>query len=74
MEAIERFERQEWSPVEIRKRAEEFSVPVFRQRLSRFLERVNAPVSSADLNPVHERFPVAYGMDTALGRRAATSL
>ncbi len=74
MDAIERFERQEWSPVEIRKRAEEFSVPVFRKRLIRFLERVNAPVSDADLNPLRERFPVPYGMDTALGRRAATSL
>jgi glycosyltransferase involved in cell wall biosynthesis len=73
MDAIERFERQEWSPSEIRTRAEGFGVPVFRQAMSRFLERIGAPVRDIDFNAVQERFPVPYGMDTALARSVATS-
>jgi glycosyltransferase involved in cell wall biosynthesis len=74
MEAIERFEAQQWSTAEIRKHAEGFSVGIFRQRMGRFLERVGAPVSGIDFNPVQEHIPVAYGMNSALGRRVATSL
>ena len=73
MSAIERFERQEWSPSEIRAQAESFSVPVFRQRMTRFLERIGAPVRDIDLKAIPERFPVSYGMDPALARRIATS-
>jgi glycosyltransferase involved in cell wall biosynthesis len=74
MEAIEQFERQQWAPSDIRKHAEEFSVPIFRIRMTRFLERVGAPLRDADLNPVQEHLPSRYGIDTALGTRVATSL
>lgn len=72
MDAIERFERFDWSPVEIRKHAEGFSVPVFRQRLSRFLERVGAPIEDADMLPLPEPTPVLCGMETALGSTLVT--
>jgi glycosyltransferase involved in cell wall biosynthesis len=74
MDAIEQFERQEWAPSDIRKHAEEFSVPIFRMRMTRFLERVGAPLRDADLNSVQEHFPSEYGIDTALGSRVVTSL
>jgi hypothetical protein len=41
-EAIERLERQEWNPQTLRSHAEDFSVPVFRDRFRSFLERIGA--------------------------------
>lgn len=74
MEAIERFEREQWAPSDIRRHAEDFSVPIFRARMTRFLERIGAPLRDSDLSPALEAMPAAYGMDTALGTRVATSL
>jgi glycosyltransferase involved in cell wall biosynthesis len=73
MDALERFETQEWAPTDIRKHAEGFSVPIFRMRMRRFLERVGLPLREADFNPFREDLPSAYGID-ALGTRVATSL
>jgi glycosyltransferase involved in cell wall biosynthesis len=73
MAAIERFERQEWSPSEIRAQAESFGVPVFRQRMCRFLERIGAPVRDIDLKAIQERFPASYGIDPALSGSVAAS-
>lgn len=73
MDAIEKFETEEWSPTDIRKHAEGFSVPVFRARMRRFLERVGVPLRDADLHPVREHLPAGYGID-ALGSRVAPSL
>ena len=72
MGAIERFERISWSSSEIRRRAEDFSVPVFRSRLIRFLERIGAPVQEIDMLPAQENAPVLCGIDSALGRTVAT--
>jgi glycosyltransferase involved in cell wall biosynthesis len=44
IEAVERFERQEWSPQLIRTHAEGFSTEVFQARFKHFLRRVGAPV------------------------------
>jgi glycosyltransferase involved in cell wall biosynthesis len=74
MDAIERFERQQWSSPEIRMHAEGFSVPIFRARMMRFLSRIGLPVRDTDLETVPERVPISYEMDPALGRRIATSL
>jgi len=74
MDAIERFETHEWAPSDIRQHAEGFSIPVFRTRMARFLERVGVPLREADMNPVHEHLPAGYGIDTALGTRVAPSL
>jgi len=71
-DAIERFERIEWSPVEIRKQAERFSVPVFRSRMCRFLERVGAPVKDIDMLPVQGNSPVLCDMESVLGRTVVT--
>jgi glycosyltransferase involved in cell wall biosynthesis len=43
-DAIERFERQEWSPDIIRKHSEGFSIGVFRDRFRSFLRRIGTPV------------------------------
>jgi glycosyltransferase involved in cell wall biosynthesis len=45
-DAMERFEKMEWSPSTLRQHAECFSVPVFRDRLHEFLRRVGAPVEN----------------------------
>ena len=47
LEAISRFESQEWSPIEIRKHAERFSTKVFRDRMRKFLRKIGAPVDDA---------------------------
>jgi glycosyltransferase involved in cell wall biosynthesis len=44
IEAIGRFEQQEWSPRLIRKHAEDFSREVFHARFAKFLRRVGAPL------------------------------
>jgi len=75
MQAIERFEIQNWSPAEIRRHAEGFGVPVFRMRLLQFLSRIGAPLQDSDLLPVNEQHPpVSCGIETALARHMATSL
>jgi glycosyltransferase involved in cell wall biosynthesis len=43
-EAIERFERQSWSPSVLRRHAERFSVEVFQDRFRSFLSRIGTPV------------------------------
>jgi len=45
-DAIERFEKIEWSSEGLRLHAEQFSTPIFQQRLRQFLNRVGAPVES----------------------------
>lgn len=49
MAAIEKFEKQTWSPLALRAHADGFSVQVFQQRFRSFLARVGAPLSQADL-------------------------
>ncbi|ADW71519.1 glycosyltransferase [Granulicella tundricola] len=44
VDAIERFERQEWAPLAIRLHAEGFSTEVFREKFAAFLRRVGAPI------------------------------
>lgn len=44
MEAVTRFERQQWSPHVIRRHAEGFSREVFRARFAKFLRRIGAPI------------------------------
>ena len=44
-DAIETFERLEWSPPTLRRHAKSFSVPVFQERFRSFLERIDAPVA-----------------------------
>jgi glycosyltransferase involved in cell wall biosynthesis len=48
IEAVGRFEMQEWSPQIIRKHAEGFGIDVFRRRFREFLRRVGAPVDATD--------------------------
>ena len=48
IDAVNRFEQQEWSPQLIRKHAEGFSTEVFRARFARFLRRVGAPVEECE--------------------------
>lgn len=72
MDAIERFEREEWSPSAIRAQAEGFSVPVFQDRMRRFLERIGAPVRDSDFKAIEGRFPVSYEMDRTLARSIAS--
>ncbi len=45
VQAIERFEQQEWSSAVLRKHAEAFGVDVFRSRFLQFLARVGASIS-----------------------------
>jgi glycosyltransferase involved in cell wall biosynthesis len=45
-EAIETFERQQWSPADLRRHAKSFGVPIFHDRLHAFLRRIGAPVDS----------------------------
>jgi glycosyltransferase involved in cell wall biosynthesis len=42
MDAVERFELNEWNPNEIRSHAEQFSREIFRSRFSKFLHRIGA--------------------------------
>jgi glycosyltransferase involved in cell wall biosynthesis len=43
-DAIERFERHEWSPEVLRRHSEGFSIEVFRNRFRAFLRRIGVPV------------------------------
>jgi glycosyltransferase involved in cell wall biosynthesis len=46
-DAIEHFERQQWSTAALRHHARNFSVPVFQQRFRSFLARIDAPFAAA---------------------------
>jgi glycosyltransferase involved in cell wall biosynthesis len=46
--AIEQFEKQSWSPDELRRHADNFRVEVFNERFLAFLARIGAPVRAAD--------------------------
>jgi len=48
IDAIERFERQEWSPTVIRKHAETFSTEVFRERFKSFLRKAGIAIDNLE--------------------------
>ena len=48
MAAIEQFEKQSWSPDELRRHADNFRIEVFNERFLAFLNRVGAPVPVGD--------------------------
>jgi len=50
--AIEQFERQDWSPEELRSHAENFRVEIFNDRFLSFLSRIGAPVHA--VNPASQ--------------------
>lgn len=50
-DAIEKFERQQWSPDTLRTHAESFGVPVFQDRFRSFLARIGAPIEKAACRP-----------------------
>jgi glycosyltransferase involved in cell wall biosynthesis len=50
VEAIQRFERQEWSPATLRGHAELFGNHVFKSRFREFLAQVGAPITE-DMEP-----------------------
>jgi glycosyltransferase involved in cell wall biosynthesis len=50
MVAIEQFELQSWSPLELRKHAEGFSVDVFRERMRSFLTKAGVPARALTAN------------------------
>jgi len=72
METIEKFELSDWSPTEIRKHAEGFGVPVFRSKLTRFLDRIGAPIQERDMLPIPQNGSVVCGINPALGSTVAT--
>ena len=47
MDAVRRFERQNWSSEVIRKHAEGFGSDVFSARFTDFLRRIGAPVNAS---------------------------
>jgi glycosyltransferase involved in cell wall biosynthesis len=47
VDAIERFEQREWPSSVLRRHAEGFSSEVFRERFTRFLRRIGAPIDEA---------------------------
>jgi glycosyltransferase involved in cell wall biosynthesis len=47
VDAMERFEKREWSSSLIRRHAEGFSAEVFRERFTKFLRRIGAPIDEA---------------------------
>jgi glycosyltransferase involved in cell wall biosynthesis len=54
-DAIEAFEKQQWSSADLRRHAKDFSVPVFYDRLHAFLRRIGAPVDSVSgVSSAHE--------------------
>jgi glycosyltransferase involved in cell wall biosynthesis len=48
IDAVGRFEKQDWSPAVIRKHAEGYGIDVFRRRFRDFLRRVGAPIDDSD--------------------------
>ena len=59
-DAIERFERQEWSPENLRRHAESFSVEVFQDRFRAFLRRIGAPIDAPNPESRLVRSPEAF--------------
>ena len=55
IDAVMRFEKQEWSPHAIRKHAEGFDRKVFRARFARFLRQIGAPIEDR-FEDEHARF------------------
>ena len=55
-DAIERFERQDWSADLLRRHAEAFSVGIFQDRFRAFLRRIGAPVDA--VKPLPSPAPV----------------
>jgi glycosyltransferase involved in cell wall biosynthesis len=56
IDAIARFEEQEWPSGAIRQHAEAFSTEIFQLRFRKFLRRIGSPID--DLKPVEEDFLV----------------
>lgn len=59
--AIERFEKIEWSSSVLREHAEKFGIVVFQNRLREFLAKVGAPVSDAAILPFNGSARTATG-------------
>jgi glycosyltransferase involved in cell wall biosynthesis len=64
-DAIETFERQQWSSAVLRKHSKAFSVPVFHDRFRSFLKRVGAPLETGTVTPG------SHGMAALAGARAS---
>jgi glycosyltransferase involved in cell wall biosynthesis len=64
-DAIEAFEKQQWSPADLRRHAKDFSVPVFYDRLHAFLKRIGAPVDAVS------GVSSAHGLAALAGARAS---
>jgi glycosyltransferase involved in cell wall biosynthesis len=64
-DAIETFERQEWSPGALRQHSKTFGVPVFQDRFRSFLERIGAPLDAVD------DAPSAHGIAALAGAHAS---
>jgi glycosyltransferase involved in cell wall biosynthesis len=47
-DAIETFEREQWSTATLRQHSKTFSLEVFQQRFRSFLERIDAPLGAAE--------------------------
>ena len=58
VEAIHRFERQDWDPQVLRKHAERFSVQVFQERFLDLLNRIGAPVDRELKKHPHGEYPL----------------
>jgi glycosyltransferase involved in cell wall biosynthesis len=65
-DAIERFERQDWSPDLLRQYSKNFSVQVFQDRFRSFLRRIGAPVE-IPATPTLPQLP----LDTFIEARAS---
>jgi glycosyltransferase involved in cell wall biosynthesis len=59
-DAVERFERQDWSPELLRRHSENFSVDVFQDRFRAFLRRIGAPIDVPKPRPGLVREPGAF--------------
>ena len=64
-DAIETFERQQWSPAVLAKHSKSFSVPIFHDRFRSFLKRVGAPLEMASLTSGR------YGLAALAGAQAS---
>jgi glycosyltransferase involved in cell wall biosynthesis len=60
-DAIERFERQSWSPSVLRRHAEGFSVAVFQDRFRSFLSRIGTPVGEPTTHEVDRTITAIVG-------------
>ena len=73
VQAIKRFEQQEWSPTLLRRHAEGFGVEVFKARFRRFLAQVGAPITedTAPAAKTPEPLPNPEPALAGMPRRAA---